>query len=96
MATVWLTYAWQDNENSDVDFVAQELEAGGLTVKLDVGISRPANDSGNRSRTLFKIPPNAMVGFFTPRRIVSEVSLAKRNSLMRLTEHSIHEVMHFL
>ena len=35
MATIWLTYAWADNENRDVDFVAQELGRAGLTVKLD-------------------------------------------------------------
>jgi hypothetical protein len=35
MASVWITYAWKDNENQDVDFVAQELKAAGLTVKLD-------------------------------------------------------------
>jgi len=32
---LWLTYAWQDNQDGDVDFVAQELLASGLTVKLD-------------------------------------------------------------
>ncbi|MGB3903816.1 MAG: toll/interleukin-1 receptor domain-containing protein [Anaerolineae bacterium] len=35
MATIWLTYAWQDNEQGDVDFTAQELEVAGLVVKLD-------------------------------------------------------------
>lgn len=35
MATVWITYAWDDNEHSDVDFVAQELQKAGLKVKLD-------------------------------------------------------------
>jgi hypothetical protein len=35
MATVWLTYAWEDNKSQDVDFAAQELEAVGLNVKLD-------------------------------------------------------------
>lgn len=35
MAKVWLTYAWDDNRHGDVDYVAQELEAAGLTVKLD-------------------------------------------------------------
>ena len=35
MATVWITYAWVDNEHNDVDFVAQELVRAGLTVKLD-------------------------------------------------------------
>lgn len=35
MPTVWLTYAWADNEAGDVDFVAQELGRHGLTVKLD-------------------------------------------------------------
>ncbi len=33
--TIWLTYAWADNSQSDVDFVAQELQRSGLVVKLD-------------------------------------------------------------
>ena len=32
---MWLTYAWKDNQDGDVDFVAQELIASGLSVKLD-------------------------------------------------------------
>jgi hypothetical protein len=35
MATIWLTYAWGDNDTSDVDFAAQELENAGLGVSLD-------------------------------------------------------------
>jgi hypothetical protein len=35
MATVWITYAWDDNKDSDVDFIAQELTRTGLVVKLD-------------------------------------------------------------
>lgn len=35
MAKAWLTYAWTDNENEDVDFVVQELEHIGVEVKLD-------------------------------------------------------------
>jgi hypothetical protein len=35
MATIWITYAWADNANGDIDFVAQELEHSGITVKLD-------------------------------------------------------------
>ena len=35
MATVWITYAWADNEHHDVDFIAQELQRAGITVKLD-------------------------------------------------------------
>ena len=35
MATVWVTYAWLDNQNGDVDYVAQELSCAGLSVKLD-------------------------------------------------------------
>jgi hypothetical protein len=33
--TVWITYAWADNQQDDVDFIAQELEKAGLKVKLD-------------------------------------------------------------
>lgn len=35
MKTIWLSYAWADNKQNDVDYVAQELESFGLTVKLD-------------------------------------------------------------
>lgn len=35
MATIWLTYAWADNSDQDVDFVAQELVRAGLQVKMD-------------------------------------------------------------
>ena len=35
MAAIWITYAWKDNENEDVDFIAQELQLAGLTVQLD-------------------------------------------------------------
>jgi hypothetical protein len=35
MAKIWISYAWADNNNQDVDFVAQELERAGLSVKLD-------------------------------------------------------------
>ena len=35
MAALWVTYAWADNRDNDVDFVVQELSAAGLTVKLD-------------------------------------------------------------
>jgi len=35
MKTLWLTYAWVDNENSDVDYVAQELRNQGIGVKMD-------------------------------------------------------------
>lgn len=35
MNTVWITYAWDDNKGNDIDFVAQELENSGVSVKLD-------------------------------------------------------------
>lgn len=35
MATVWLTYSWDDNNDGDVDFAAQELIRAGVQVKLD-------------------------------------------------------------
>jgi len=35
MAAIWITYAWDDNRDGDIDFVAQELRAAGLRVKLD-------------------------------------------------------------
>jgi hypothetical protein len=35
MAARWLTYAWQDNRDNDVDFVAQEIVTSGVQVKLD-------------------------------------------------------------
>ena len=35
MGKLWLTYAWSDNAQQDVDFVAQELRGAGVDVKLD-------------------------------------------------------------
>lgn len=35
VATAWITYAWADNQDRDVDFIAQELTAAGVKVKLD-------------------------------------------------------------
>lgn len=33
--SVWVTYAWEDNVDGDVDFIAQELKNAGVEVKLD-------------------------------------------------------------
>nr|WP_295836729.1 toll/interleukin-1 receptor domain-containing protein [uncultured Azospirillum sp.] len=35
MKKLWLSYAWKDNEQSDVDFVAQEIEKVGIDVRID-------------------------------------------------------------
>lgn len=35
MSSVWITYAWEDNKDSDVDYIAQDLIRAGLDVKLD-------------------------------------------------------------
>ena len=35
MKSAWLSYAWADNNDGDVDFFAQELKGIGLNVKLD-------------------------------------------------------------
>jgi hypothetical protein len=35
MPTAWLTYAWEDNDRQDVDFIAQELQRSGVTIQLD-------------------------------------------------------------
>jgi len=35
MSTIWITYAWDDNTQCDVDFVAQELVRVGVHVNLD-------------------------------------------------------------
>ncbi len=35
MATIWLTYAWDDNQQGNVDYIAQELVNHNVTVKLD-------------------------------------------------------------
>src|SRR5690349_3451961 len=32
---LWLTYAWKDNEDEDIDFIIQELDKTELTVKFD-------------------------------------------------------------
>lgn len=35
MAKIWITYAWSDNQQGDVDFIAQEIQQSGAEVKLD-------------------------------------------------------------
>jgi hypothetical protein len=35
MKKLWLTYAWKDNEDKDVDFIIQELEQKSIRVKFD-------------------------------------------------------------
>lgn len=35
MASIWITYAWEDNEDGDVDYIAQELQNKELEVNLD-------------------------------------------------------------
>lgn len=35
MKTLWLTYAWLDNEENDVDFVVSKLQSLGIEVRLD-------------------------------------------------------------
>lgn len=35
MPKVWITYAWADNASRDVDFLAQEIESAGVSVRLD-------------------------------------------------------------
>lgn len=32
---LWLTYAWIDNEDRDIDFIVQELDKAGLDVRFD-------------------------------------------------------------
>ena len=36
MTILWISYAWTDNKNGDVDFIDQELTSAGLTVTRDV------------------------------------------------------------
>lgn len=35
MKSIWVTYAWDDNADGDVDFAAQELIKAGVKVRLD-------------------------------------------------------------
>ena len=35
MKKLWLTYAWKDNQNSDIHYIAQELEKQGIKVRID-------------------------------------------------------------
>lgn len=32
---IWITYSWKDNDRSDVDYIAQQLQRAGLDVHLD-------------------------------------------------------------
>lgn len=35
MSKLWLTYAWKDNEDQDVDFVIADLKSSGVNVRYD-------------------------------------------------------------
>ena len=35
MKKLWLTYAWKDNEDQDIDYIVQELDSMDLEVKFD-------------------------------------------------------------
>jgi hypothetical protein len=41
MPVLWLTYAWRDNEENEVDFVISELRRAGLTVAFDRAVLVP-------------------------------------------------------
>jgi len=32
---LWLTYAWKDNDDRDIDFIVQELDNAGIDVHFD-------------------------------------------------------------
>lgn len=32
---LWLTYAWKDNEDKDIDFIVQELDKTSIDVRFD-------------------------------------------------------------
>jgi hypothetical protein len=35
MKKVWITYSWLDNEDNDIEYIAQQIESQGFEVKLD-------------------------------------------------------------
>ena len=35
MKNLWITYAWKDNEDKDIDFIIQELESSNIKVNFD-------------------------------------------------------------
>lgn len=35
MSNIWITYAWADNQDDEVNFIAEELARSGTTIKLD-------------------------------------------------------------
>lgn len=74
MKNLWITYAWADNDNQDVDFIAQELGQLGINIKLD----RWNIQSGKRlweQIDKFITDPNESDGwllFATPNSLASE------------------------
>lgn len=86
MTTIWLTYAWADNETGDVDYAAQELAEVGLDVKLD----RWNLQAGERlwpQIEAFIQDPALTLGLYTLPKIVWAVKRAKKSLLMPSTEH---------
>ena len=66
MAKVWITYAWADNKDRDIDFLAQELSASGLTVKLDrwnIGAGKRLWEQMSEPGPMLRTPPQGPFGW---------------------------------
>ena len=59
---LWLTYAWKDNEDKDIDFIVQKLDEAGLEVKFDRRNLVPGQRLWVQIGGQLQILPNAMLG----------------------------------
>ena len=79
MAALWVTYAWADNRDNDVDFVVQELSAAGLTVKLDRWNIVAGRRLWDQFDNFIATQKSAMRGLFMLPEIVWVAGHAKRS-----------------
>lgn len=74
MATLWITYAWKDNESQDIDFIDQELRNAGLDVKRDLWDIESGKRLWDQIESFIQDPElsDAWVLYATPNSLTSE------------------------
>ena len=88
MATIWLTYAWKDNETGDVDFAVQEVISVGLDVKLDGRNIEAGSPCGHRSKISSRTQLPAMLGCYTLLKTVWGAQHARKSTCTPSIERS--------
>ena len=59
MKTLWLTYAWKDNQQADIDHFIGRLRSPDMSVNFNRARSQP---SARRLQIVLRLRPKNMVG----------------------------------